>query len=372
MKLRRVRTWPALLAVGLVLGCQPRLPDVDAYGDRVAVGAETNVELCAGTLNAFDEHVRFVEEELGIARPAGETIEVFVLEDTAPWCKDVEACYIGGWVDATFVPVDAAQSVWHELVHQVVAGSDIGMTDRFLSEGLASALGDDWCPTTPGAAWPSTALGDLLGRDDVAFADYPRGAAFVDFVREAYGTDALVELVGCVHRGDPMDHVERCFQRVFQGGVAQVGREFELAAPANHPNPALCRGPVDRWSGDAWTREIALGCDAPAAVNTFADVHAREVASLVEIPQPGWYDLSVAADGEATVEVQPCFCASAGPGLQSDPGGGAVWIGESGTHRVVVKTSDPAASRAGVVLSPVTKPARVVARQPPRPTVPPV
>ena len=357
--MRGVHTWPAFLAVGLVLGCQPRLPDVDGYGQRVAVGAEANVELCAGTLVAFDEHVRFVEEELKIARPAADTINVFMLQDTAPWCRDVEACYIGGWVDATFVPVDAAQSVWHELVHQVVAGSDIGMTDRFLSEGLAGALGDDWCPS-PDSAWRDASLVDLLGRGEVAFEDYPQAAAFVDFVRESYGTDALVELVGCVHRGDPMAQVQRCFQRVFETSVAEVGRQFAMVGPQHHPNPALCRGPVDRWTGEAWTREIALSCDAPGAVNTFTAPQAREVATLVEIPHAGWYDLSVVSDGAAHASIEPCFCATSGPGLVEDPGGGAVWIGETGTHRLVVTTEDPSATHASLVLAPLGVPGRVV------------
>ena len=352
VEMRRSSPWPALLGVGLLLGCQPRLPDVDAYGQRVAVGSETDVELCAGTLDSYDEHVRFVEEELGIARPANDMIEVFVVEDTASWCRDVEACYIGGWVDATFVPADAASSVWHELVHHVVAGSDIGMTDRFLSEGLASAMGDDWCPPTPDATWPSTPLTELLGQEDVAFKDYPRGAVFIDFVRESYGTDALVELIRCVHRGDAMSRVEACFERTFGRGVAAVGREFELAAPPHHPNPALCRGPVERWSGDAWSTEVPLGCGDAAVVNTFSSATAREVVTLLEIPRPGWYELAADGDGAATVDLEPCFCSTTGARLYSEPASDLVWVGEAGTHRVVVSTADPSTTRARVSLTP--------------------
>lgn len=347
--MRWAPAWPALLAVGLGLGCQPRLPDVEAYGQRVAVGTETGVELCAGTLKAFDEHVEFVEEELGVVRPEEDTLEVFVVEDTASWCRDVEACYIGGWVDATFVPADAAGSVWHELVHQVIAGSDVGMTDRFLSEGLASAFGDDWCPPVAGSQWPQTPLPDLLGQGDVAFRDYPRGAAFVDFVRTSYGADALVDLALCVRRGDPIEKVEDCFDRVFERGIARVGQEFELAAPPYHPNPALCRGPVERWRGDRWIRDVGLACDDGGVVNTFEDTHGREVATLVEIPEPGWYSLSVEGDGEAEVDLEPCFCSTTGGGLYESEG--SVWIGEPGTHRVFVTTSDPSATHARVVLA---------------------
>ena len=350
--MRRSGFGSALLGVGLLLGCQPRLPGVDAYGQRVAVGTETDVELCAGTLDSFDDHVRFVEEELGIVRPPDDPIEVYVVDDTSQWCRDVEACYIGGWVDATFVPTGAAQSVWHELVHHVVAGSDIGMTDRFLSEGLASAMGDDWCPPTARATWPSTPLTDLLGQEDVAFKDYPRGAVFIDFVRETYGTDALVELVRCVHRGDPFDRVEACFQHTFGRGIATVGREFELAAPPHHPNPALCRGPVERWSGPEWSTEVWLGCADADVVNTFASPTAREVVTLLEIPRPGWYELSAEGDGAASVELEPCFCSTTGTGLYSDPGSDLVWVGKGGTHRLVVSTADSSTTRARVGLVP--------------------
>src|SRR5690606_12070445 len=121
---------------------QPHLPELEAQGLRVSVGVQADVELCAGTLRAWDQHVGFVEAELGIARDPAKRIEVYVVEDTAPWCDDVMACYIGGWVDASFVPTYAPKAIWHELVHHVVSGSDLGMTDRFLSEGLAGALGD--------------------------------------------------------------------------------------------------------------------------------------------------------------------------------------------------------------------------------------
>jgi len=348
--LRWVLTWAALLTAGLSLGCQPRLP-VDAVGVRVAVGTDTPVELCAGTLAAFDDHVGFVEEELGITRPPHEMLDVFVVEDTTAWCDEVEACYIGGWVDATFVPKSAADSVWHELVHQVVAGSDIGMTDRFLSEGLASALGDDWCPPTPEAQWSTTPLPELLGRPDVAFEDYPRAAAFIDFVRDRYGTDALVELVRCVHRGDALPAVQRCFERVFERSVEQVGREFELAATPHHPNAALCRGPVERWSSDTWTREVRLACDDPEVVNTFTAAQSRERSLLLEIPEPGWYALSLRSDGDARVDLEPCFCATAATGVQADHTSGSVWVGQAGTHRVVVTTDDGSASRADLVMT---------------------
>lgn len=353
--LRETRVWVASLAVGLLLGCQPRLPDVDAYGHRVAVGSETEVELCAGTLRAFDEHVVFIEEELGIVRPQDNPLNVFIVDDTAPWCRDVEACYIGGWVDATFVPSAASESVWHELVHQVVAGSTIGMTDRFLSEGLASALGDDWCPPPTTGSWPTTPLPQLLGKSDVAFGDYPRGAAFVDFVRASYGTDSLVELAACIDRGDPLTHVESCFQRVFERSVAAVGREFELAATEHHPNPALCRGPVERWSGPVWTRDVALACDDPETVNTFGSPHAREVDLLLEIPNAGWYEILVAGDGAVRVDLEPCFCASTGSTLFAEPGGTSVWIGEAGTHRVVVATDDPSVALANIMMTPSSR-----------------
>ena len=215
---------------------------MDAYGRRVAVGVETDVDLCAGTLRSFDAHVAFVEEELGVVRPPDDTLELFVVEDTAQWCKEVEACYIGGWVDATFVPSKGARSVWHEIVHHVVAGSSVGMTDRFLSEGLASALGDDWCPPSADLVWPRAPLRDLLGRREVRYEHYPRAAQFVDFVRDRYGADTLRDLIRCVDREDPLRIVERCFQRTFGKGINEVDAEFSRHPPDNHESLALCGG----------------------------------------------------------------------------------------------------------------------------------
>src|SRR5690606_32617102 len=118
---RRQRSFVlSLRAMGLAaclvgqLGCQPHLPELEAQGLRVSVGVQADVELCAGTLRAWDQHVGFVEAELGIARDPAKRVEVYVVEDTAPWCDDVMACYIGGWVDASFVPTYAPKAIWHE------------------------------------------------------------------------------------------------------------------------------------------------------------------------------------------------------------------------------------------------------------------
>lgn len=334
------------------LGCQPHLPELEAQGLRVSVGVQADVELCAGTLRAWDQHVGFVEAELGIARDPAKRIEVYVVEDTAPWCDDVMACYIGGWVDASFVPTYAPKAIWHELVHHVVSGSDLGMTDRFLSEGLAGALGDSWCPT-PGTYWPSPPLRSVLARNEVAYEHYPRAAQFVDFVRQEHGTRALVNLVDCVERGDPLTMVDDCVQRSLHTDLGAVDRRFEVAAPALHGNPALCSGPAVPWDGDAWRHEAVLACEDPDVVNTFRSRHGRETAVLVDIPRPGVYAVELHADGEALLEIEPCFCAEQHVSLVPSNDPGAVWVGEPGRYRFVFRTADPVASRVRAELWPV-------------------
>lgn len=340
----------AACLVGL-LGCQPLRPDLEAEGQRVSVGVQVDVELCAGTLRAWDRHVGFVESELGIARDPRDRIEVYVVEDAAPWCDDVMACYIGGWVDASFVPSYAPRAIWHELVHHVVSGSDLGMTDRFLSEGMAGALGDSWCPT-PGTHWPRPPLDTVLAREEVTYENYPRAAQFVDFVRQEHGTPALVDLVDCIERGDPLSTVNECSQRVLHTDIAAIDRRFEVGAPALHGNPALCSGAAAPWDGGTWRFEAKLACGDPDVVNTFQSRHGRETAVMVDIPRAGLYAVDLQADGEATLEIEPCFCTQHAS-LLSSANVGSVWVGEPGRYRFVFRTADPAASRLGVELWPL-------------------
>lgn len=316
----------------------------------MSVGVQGDVELCAGTLRAWDHHVGFVESELGIARDPGKRIEVYVVEDTAPWCDDVMACYIGGWVDASFVPSYAPRAIWHELVHHVVSGSDLGMTDRFLSEGMAGALGDSWCPP-PGTEWPRPPLATVLAQEEVAYEHYPRAAQFVDFVRQEHGTPALVSLVDCIERGDPLRIVDDCIRRALRQELPLVDRHFQVAAPALHGNPALCHGPAVPWQGDRWQHEAVLACEDPDVTNTFRSRHGRETAVLVDIARAGLYAVKLHADGDAAVEIEPCFCAQQHASLSAEAG--TVWVGEPGRYRFVFRTADPAATRLRLELWPI-------------------
>jgi hypothetical protein len=339
--------------LGLV-GCQPPPPELDARGVRVAVGVQADVDLCAGTLRAWDRHVGFVEAELGVARDPEDLIEVYVVGDAAPWCQDVMACYIGGWVDASFVPSHAPRAVWHELVHHVVSGSDLGMTDRFLSEGLAGSLGDSWCPTPGTSPWPRPPLARLLAREDVAYEHYPRAAQFVDFLRHEHGTPALVDLIDCIDRGDPLPIVERCIEQALHTDLQTVGSRFDAATPSLHANPAMCSGSPTPWDGDRWRFATSLACEDPEVINTFRSPHGRETATLVDIERAGFYAVDLWADGEASLEIEPCFCARQDPSLVRSPGASTVWVSEPGRYRFGLRTADPATSHVRVEVWPVS------------------
>jgi hypothetical protein len=316
------------------------LPEIAETGRRVAVGTESPVKMCAGTLVAFDAHVDFVESELGLAERPSDPLEVYIVDDPGPWCDESVACYLGGWVDASVVPSSWARPVWHELVHQVVARSEVGMTDRFLSEGLASALGDDWCPPAPALDWKRAPLAALFAREKVEYDHYPVGARFVDFIRERYGTTALVDFARCVERGDPLEDIDRCAVGVLGDDLDGLSRVFEVADVGMHANPALCSGdatPV----GAGLTLHTTLDCDAPGTTNTFDGPDARSTAYLVEIDEPGMFALQWSRPDDVSVEVEPCFCPAGLQPLRSQPDRGRLFFAEPGVHRLVLATDDP-------------------------------
>ena len=289
----------------------------------------------------MERHASFVSSELGLADDDADPMEVYVVDDPEPWCEDSIACYLGGWVDATIVSSRFSRPVWHELAHHVVARSDIGMTDRFLSEGIAGALGDDWCPLAPNLDWPRPALTDVLGRDDVEGDHYPVGARFVEFVRTEYGTEALTDLARCMRRGDDLDQVRSCVARGLGVSLTELSERFAVARVPTHANPALC-------SGDAWPLrdgalrlDVTLSCAASTTVNTFEGPDARRTQVMVEVDRPGGRALTWSAEGDVEVEIEPCFCPQGLVPLRQTPEHGQVFFAEPGAYRVVLRTSDP-------------------------------
>jgi hypothetical protein len=338
--------------IAAMMGCGPGLPRTQAEGERVAVGTQDeSVRICAGTLAAFDQHVAFVENELQIAVSGRDPLRVHVVADPSPWCDESIACYIGGWVDGTVVSSTWARPVWHELVHHVVARSDVGMTDRFLSEGLASALGDDWCPPAPVLDWERPALRVLFGRDVVPYEHYPVGARFVEFVRHRHGTPALVELARCVQRGDRLPKIGECVEAALGTDLDMLTDAFRVAPVERHANPALCRGPIETMTTDAIVLHAELGCDAATTLNTFEDPEGRETWQLVDVPDPGMYRVAHDADGDVDIEVEPCFCPAGLEPLRFAPSGSALFFAEAGVHRIVLRTIDPAATQATLHLA---------------------
>ncbi|MCA9655725.1 MAG: hypothetical protein H6712_09525 [Myxococcales bacterium] len=333
-------------------GCQPPLPELEAEGERVVVGVQGDVELCAGTLRAWDQHVVSVETQLGIARDPDDRLEVYVVDQTEPWCQDVMACYIGGWADATFVPAYAPHAIWHELVHHVVSGSELGMTDRFLSEGLAGSLGDNWCPP-PGAEWPTPPLRTLVARNDLAYEHYPRAAQLVDWIRQEHGTPTLVALVECMERGQPFAEAQRCFEQVLGADVDAVSDLLDEVAPPLHANPTVCDGPAEPWAGDTWSLDAVLACEDPSVSNGFRSRHDRKTSIRLDLPRAGNYAVVIQGDGDATIELEPCFCMGSDGGLLHASDGRSFWVGEPGRYRLVVRTDDPATSRVHVELWPL-------------------
>lgn len=334
-----------------VVGCSPRLPDVTAEGKRVAVGTQDeNAQICAGTLAAFDEHVEFIEDELGIEVGNGRRLQVHVVTDPEPWCDESVACYLGGWVDGTIVSSAWARPVWHELVHHVVARSDVGMTDRFLSEGLASALGDDWCPPAPVLDWDRPSLRELFGRESVLYEHYPVGARFVEFVRQRYGTEALMGLARCLERGDPLAVVARCIDATLHTGIDELTEAFVDAPIARHANPALCRGPAESFDHGHFVTDVSLGCAALTTINTFDVADGRETSVLVDVPQPGMYRVALEGDGDVDLEVEPCFCPAGLEPLRFAPNGEELFFAEAGVHRIALRTDDSATTRATLAL----------------------
>ena len=195
-------------------------PEVAVVTDHFEIAPDFDHRICAGTLDALESQLEFVETALWPTLPTNERIQFYwITRNIEDWCGDGR---LGCFWPGTRVLVGDAGSVMHEIVHVVIdapAGANM-----FVEEAIAelySGVGVYHRPSTSSRATPS----EQIGMDRDAYRegglDYLVARHFLNFVHARHGKRGVRTLARAVESGESPEQIRHIFETMF-------GTEFEL------------------------------------------------------------------------------------------------------------------------------------------------
>jgi hypothetical protein len=191
-------------------------PPIAWEGEYLRFGTDEEPEsVCAGTLPYSDDVVGYLANVFGVSNP--EIDFYWTPEDLECGAEDAIGCTNGSAAWSKF-PFHQ-----HELVHAVRDG-DLAYPP--LEEGLAEAFGDSWDPWLP-LAGDAAVLWETHQRGSgIEGSWYPVAGHYVSFLRAAYGTEALLQLVETSDHFDSWDHTQLLFEDVYGDTFAETIDEY--------------------------------------------------------------------------------------------------------------------------------------------------
>lgn len=294
------------------LGCAPQeldVPGIVAIGDRVAVGTDIQVDVCAGTLRKLDAHVSVVEEALGLPE-LDERIPVYVIGDAARadrLCRNPgRGCYIPkerGGPAVVIGPDDFERNVYHELAHAVHYRSRIGRPPDFLAEGIATAFGSEG-----GDLIDDVPLHTLLARFDEGtyeFSDALQVARFLRYLLNDHEPKQLVDWAARLNWRDEAGAIEVAFQQTFGATLGSEWARFAGGEP--FPGLARCLAPLVAWRSEhLWRLDVANDCTSPNVQTNFEQPSSPLTEVLVDIPERDDYFVDLPIGDAAEVSYVAC------------------------------------------------------------------
>lgn len=239
--------------LALATACS-ELPELAYVTDRLQIGTSFSEPICAGTLQAFDDHVDGVEDALG--QPSNtDPIVVYWLDDVEDYCgKNRGGCFFPG----TRVLFSSGASITHELVHAVL---DSTAHTYFVEEGIAEIYsGVDVFYD------PDPDHGSLAGRLSLSRSayrdgklDYASAAHFMRYVHESRGERAMHELADAIAKGGSTTTLTHAIEASFDSTIDEIEETYFATAPSYFRGFAAAE--IRRIEGLWQGHEVHLDCD---------------------------------------------------------------------------------------------------------------
>lgn len=279
------------------------LPKVKLEGAHVRLAIDPGLTPCGDPTGHMDHFVRLTAAELGVTPPTGDRrISYYWLERDHFEARDLcnspgsVGCALGeDLIFARSFPID------HELVHSLA--HTYGTVPSLFAEGIAVAFE---VPSPGYEDYPSLSgitIADALEQskgDRLPSEHYPLAGAFVGFLIQRNGVDALLRALGHLRYTDGPRRVSNVLAAELGAPLEQLSREFESVrrscrGRALHRKLFECSAPEIAWDGELWAGHRTLGCDRDDVIGPF-DSETLASYSTIEIPVDGTYALTVLGD----------------------------------------------------------------------------
>ena len=281
------------------------LPEIDLEGAHVRLAIDPGLTPCGDPTGHMDHFIRLTAAELRVTPPTGDRrISYYWLDrdhfEELSRCgaREVAGCAWGDdLIFARSFPID------HELVHSLA--QTYGAVPPMFGEGLAGvyevpAPGPDDEPWMTGAT-VAEVIEEFQG-EYLPAEHYPLAAAFVGFLIERNGVDALLRAMAHMRYTDGPRRISNLLEAELGAPLEQLSREFQITqyrcpGRALHRKLFECSAPEIAWDGELWVGHRTLGCDQDDVIGPF---YSETLASYstIEVPVDGTYALTVIGDAE--------------------------------------------------------------------------
>lgn len=272
---------------------------------------------CAGTLPFLDASAATIAQVLGV--PPSDPIPYYYTQDLLPCPPGVRGCTVG--------PPAASLSCWGkepDLVHELVHAQrwrKIGMSNSFLEEGLAVALGQ---LDVVGIANGGASDQELLSPAQLPTEDFGLAGDFVSYLLTRFGPASFVSLLEAVHPDDSPDAIQSAFAGVYGESMTALRADRSQSTLSFYSNR------LDLPECQALAPDPRIGQGTPVAETVDCASNAVGIPGTSRTYVP----FDVAADGLYVLAVQ--LDTASGFGLYACVGGTGVHGSDLGPNPLVV------------------------------------
>jgi hypothetical protein len=286
-------------------------------GNDVTLYYDPGTMPCAGTLPFLDASAATIAQYLGV--PPGDPIPYYYTQYLLPCPPNSRGCTVG--------PPAASLSCWGkepDLVHELVHAQrwrKTGMSNSFLEEGLAVALGQ---LDVVGIANSGASDQELLTPAQLPTEDFGLAGDFVSYLLTRFGPASFVSLLQSVHATDSVDAIESAFAGVYGESMTA------LRADRSHSTLSFYSNRLDLPECQALAPDPTVGQGTPITETVDCTTNAVGVPGMNRTHIP----FDVAADGLYVLTVQ--LDTASGFGLYACVGGTGVHGSDLGPNPLVV------------------------------------
>lgn len=247
---------PSLL-VGVLVACQPALPEPIWEGESLHYGTTTDAPVCRGSFVLQERHAVELARLMGFELPDIIRFTRLKLRQLRRYCGwRARGC---AWDEEPYAFMAESSYNFHEITHVVANLGGLSGPTAF-NEGFAEVFQDGSASILAGTPLAQVLHGDV---DDVA--DYHTAGRFVRFLIERHGLEVFVAFMRSTWRDAEFDEFAPIFAEVFgepiEAAMADFAEYPNCSSQSNRIALLDCALPPQPWDGPILTLGADVSCE---------------------------------------------------------------------------------------------------------------